>query len=70
MRKFAGWRAKTYIYLIDDGSEDKKVKGTKKCEFKKNINLIKVNYKGKKVNYIICLEGTQLENKINYSDRK
>ena len=35
MRKFAGWRAKTYIYLIDDGSEDKKVKGTKKCEFKK-----------------------------------
>ena len=24
MTKFVGLRAKTYIYLIDDGSEDKK----------------------------------------------
>ena len=30
MKKFVGLRAKTYSYLIDDGSEDKKAKGTKK----------------------------------------
>ena len=34
--KFVGLRAKTYIYLIDDGSENKKAKGTKKCHKKKN----------------------------------
>ena len=27
--KFVELRAKTYSYLIDDGSEDKKAKGTK-----------------------------------------
>ena len=30
MTKFVGLRAKTYSYLIDDGNEDKKAKGTKK----------------------------------------
>ena len=30
MAKFVGLRAKTYSYLIEDGSEDKKAKGTKK----------------------------------------
>ena len=30
MTKFVGLQAKTYSYLIDDGSEDK-TKGTKKC---------------------------------------
>ena len=30
MIKFAGLRAKVYSYLRDDGSEDKKEKGTKK----------------------------------------
>ena len=29
MTKFVGLRPKTYSYLIDDGSEDKKAKGTK-----------------------------------------
>ena len=33
--KFVGLRAKTYSYLIDDGSEDKKAEGTKKCVMKK-----------------------------------
>ena len=28
--KFVGLIARTYSYLIDDGSEDKKAKGTKK----------------------------------------
>ena len=29
MTKFVRLRAKTYSYLIDNGSEDKKAKGTK-----------------------------------------
>ena len=29
MKKFVGLRAKTYSYLIDDGSEDKKAKNRK-----------------------------------------
>ena len=37
MIKFAGLRAKTYSYLIDDGSEDKKTKDTKKCLIKRKL---------------------------------
>ena len=36
--EFVRSREKTYSYLIDDGSEDKKAKGTNKCH-KKNLNL-------------------------------
>ena len=39
MTKFVGLRAKTYSYLIDDGSEDKKAKGTKKCVIKRKFTL-------------------------------
>ena len=35
MTKFVGIRVKTFSYLIDDGSQDKKVKGTKKVCHKK-----------------------------------
>ena len=35
MTKFVGLRAKTYSYLIDDSSEDKKTKDTKRCHKKK-----------------------------------
>ena len=35
MIEFVGLRAKTYSYLTDDGSEDKKAKRTKKCHQKK-----------------------------------
>ena len=38
LAKFLGLRAKTCSYLIDDGSEDKKVKGTKKFVIKRNLN--------------------------------
>ena len=38
MTKFAALRARTYSQLIDDGSEDKKVKGTKVCHKKKQLN--------------------------------
>ena len=31
MKKFVEFRAKAYNYLIHDGSEDKKAKGTKMC---------------------------------------
>ena len=35
MTKFVGLRIKTSNYLIDDGSEDKKAKGTKKWIIKR-----------------------------------
>ena len=57
MRKIVGLRAKTYSYLIDDGSEDKKPKDTKKCVIKRKLKF--ENYK----NY---LEATQLDNKLKY----
>ena len=60
MTKFVGLRAKTYSYLIDDGSEDKKSKGTKKCVIKRQIKL--ENYKN-------CLEAYQLDNEINYLEK-
>ena len=37
MTKFVGVRTKTYSYLISDGSEDKKAKGTKKCVIKRKL---------------------------------
>ena len=40
--KFFGVRAKTYSYLRDDGSEDKKAKGTK-CIIKEKLKF--ENYK-------------------------
>ena len=39
MTKFVGIRAKTYSYLIDDSSENKKAKGTKTSVIKKTLNL-------------------------------
>ena len=43
MTIFVGLRAKTYSYLIDDGSEDKKVNDTKKCVIKRRFKF--ENYK-------------------------
>ena len=37
MTKFVGLTEKTYNYLIDDGSEDKKAKGTRKCVIKRKL---------------------------------
>ena len=39
MKTIVGLREKTYSYLINDGSENKKAKRTKKCVIKKNLNL-------------------------------
>ena len=35
--EFVTLRPKTYSFLTDDGKEDKKSKGTKKCVIKKKI---------------------------------
>ena len=52
--KFVSLKTKTYSYLIDDSSADKKSKGTKKCVMKRKLKF--ENYKN-------CLEKTQLNNK-------
>ena len=38
MTKLVRLRTRTYSYLIDDSSEDKKAKSAKKCVIKKNLN--------------------------------
>ena len=43
MTRFVGLRAKTYSYLIDDGTEDKKAKGTKMCVIQRKLKF--ENYK-------------------------
>ena len=58
--KLVGLRAKTSSYLIDDGSEDKKAKGTKRCVIKRKLKF--QSYKN-------CLEATQLHNKINHLEK-
>ena len=60
MAKFVGLRAKTYMYLMDDNSEDKKAKSTKKCVIKRKLKF--ENYKN-------CLEETHLENEINHLEK-
>ena len=55
MTKLVRLGAKTYGYSVDDSSEDKKTKSTKKCVIK--IKLKFGNYKHR-------LEVTQLDNKI------
>ena len=60
MKEFLGSRGKTYSYLMDDSSEDKKTKGTKTCALKGKLKF--ENYKN-------CLEATQLENKINHLEK-
>ena len=43
MKEFCALRAKTYAYLMDDDSEKKEAKGTKRCVIKREIML--ENYK-------------------------
>ena len=57
MTKFV---AKTYSYLIDEGSEDKKGKSTKKCVIKRKLKF--ENQKNR-------LEATELVNKTNYLEK-
>ena len=55
MTKFVAIRPKTYSYLLDDGSEDRKAKGTKTCVIKREL---------KSKNYEDCNKAAQLDNKI------
>ena len=59
MTKFVALRAKTFSYLIDDGSEDKQKK-QKKCVIKSKLKI--KNDKN-------CLKLAQIENKINYLEK-
>ena len=43
--EFVTLRPKTYSFLTDDGKEDKKAKGTKKCVIKKMINFNDISHK-------------------------
>ena len=52
-----GLREKSYSYLTDDNSEDKKAKGANVCVMKSKLKF---------ENYNNCLETTQFENKINH----
>ena len=57
MTKFVEIRSKLYSYLLDESSEDKKPKGTKKCVIKRKLEL--ENYK----NYLE-------DNKMKYLEKK
>ena len=61
MKEFVGLRAKTYSYLKDNNDEDKKAKGTKKCVIKRNLKFR---------DYKKCLKASQMENEINYLEKK
>ena len=54
--KISWTKSKNFRYLIDDPSEDKKTKGTKKCIMKRKLKF---------ENYRDWLEATNLENKMN-----
>ena len=57
MTEYIGLRAKTYAYLMDDDSDHKKAKGTKKCVIKRR--LIFENYKDCLLNNKIILQSQQ-----------
>ena len=59
--KFVGLRPKIYSYLVDDGNEDKKAKGSKKCVIKRNLKF--QDYKN-------CLKFSQIINIVNYLEKK
>ena len=57
MTEFAALRPKTYSYLTDDGKNDKKAKGTRKCVIKKILKFN--NYKDSLLNNEIMLKSQQ-----------
>ena len=63
MTKFVRLKIKTYSYLIGDGIEGKKAKGTKNCVIKRKLQYYKFE------NYKNCLEATKLQNKISYLEK-
>ena len=57
MKEFCAFRPKAYANLIDDDSEKKKAKGTKKCVIKRNIKF--KDYKDCLFNNKIILKSQQ-----------
>ena len=57
MKEFCALRAKTYSYLMDDNSEVKKSKGTKKCVIKRELMF--ENYKDCLFNGEVILKSQQ-----------
>ena len=55
--EFVTLRPKTYSYLTDDGKEDKKAKGTKKCVIKRMIKFD--DYKNCLLKYKVLLKSQQ-----------
>ena len=55
MTKFVSYRPKKYSYLIEDGSDDKKAKGTKQCVLKRILKFNDYKYclKSKFIMYIL-----------------
>ena len=60
MTEIAALRPKSYSHLTGDNYWNKKVKGTKTCVIKQELKFD--DYKN-------CLEGTELENKINQPEK-
>ena len=61
MKKFVGLREKKYSYLKDNEDKDKKAKETKKCIVKGRLKFR---------DYEKCLKASQIENEINYLEKK
>ena len=53
MTKCVELRAKTYSYLVDDSSEDKKAKGIKICVIKRKLKFEIIKTVHKQLNLII-----------------
>ena len=66
MKEFCALRAKTYSYLMDDNSEVKKSKGTKKCVIKRELMF--ENYKDCLFNDTVILNHNK--NLIMYIQKK
>ena len=61
MKEFVGLRAKTYSYLKDNSDEDKKATDTNMCVIKTKLEF---------QDYKICLEASEIENKMNQSKKR
>ena len=60
IEEFVRIRVKTYRYLIDDGSENKTAKDTKRCNIKTQLKFEDCKN---------CLEETWCENKMNHLEK-
>ena len=61
MKEFVGLRAKTYSYLKDNDDEYKNAEDKKECVIKRKLKFRDFNN---------CLRASQIENLINYSEKK